>query len=87
MDIRPYVTLSRFELDSKSYIFKENDKIISLTNLFQYSLSTEILSEWEIEFILPHLARNFQINTRNKLIAKCLLTFSHYTTPDLEYGS
>ena len=59
MDIHPYVTLSRFELDSKSYIFKENDKIISLTNLFQYSLSTEILSEWEIEFILPHLARNF----------------------------
>ena len=40
MDIYPYVTLSRSELDAKSYIFIENDKIISLTNLFQYILST-----------------------------------------------
>ena len=55
----------------------ENDKI-SLTNLFQHLLSAEILSEWKIEFILPYLVRNFQINARNKLTAKCLLTFSHY---------
>ena len=41
----------------------------------------------KIEFILPHLVRNFQINTRNKLTAECLLTFSHYTRPHLEYGS
>ena len=39
---------------SKSYIFMENDKIISLTNLFQHLLSVEILSEWNIEFILPY---------------------------------
>ena len=51
----------------------ENNKIISLTNLFQ--LSAEILSEWKIEFILPYLVRNFQINARKKLTANCLLTF------------
>ena len=34
--------------DSKSYIFKEN-KIISLTNLFQQYIKN--LSEWEIEFL------------------------------------
>ena len=51
----------------------ENDKINSLTDLFQNLLSAEILSEWKIEFILPHLVRNFQINARNKKIAKCLL--------------
>ena len=33
----------------------ENDKIISLTNLFQHLLFAEILSEWEIEFMLPYL--------------------------------
>ena len=27
------------------------------------------------------------MNARNKLTAKCLLTFSHYTRPLLEYGS
>ena len=54
----------------------ENDKI-SLTNLFQHLPSAEILSEWKIEFILPYLVRNFQINAREKLTAKCLLTFSH----------
>ena len=31
--------------------------------------------------------RNFQINARNKLTAKCFLTFSHYTRPHLQYGS
>ena len=51
----------------KSYIFMENDKISSLRNLFQYLLSTEILSERKIEFILPYLVRNFQISARNKL--------------------
>ena len=65
----------------------ENDKIISLTNLFQRLLSAEILSERKIEFILPYLVRNFQVNARNKLTPKCLLTFSHYTRPHLEYGS
>ena len=33
----------------------ENDKIISLTNLFQHLLSAGVLSEWKIEFILPCL--------------------------------
>ena len=56
----------------------ENDKM-SLRNLFQHLLSAEILSERKIEFILPYLVRNFQINARGKLTAKCLLTFSHYT--------
>ena len=44
----------------------ENDKI-SLTNLFQHLLSAEIFSEGKIEFLLPYLVRNFQINARNKL--------------------
>ena len=37
----------------------ENDKIIPLTNLTQHLLSAEILSEWETEFILPYLVRNY----------------------------
>ena len=36
---------------SKSYIFMESDQIMLLANLFQHVLSTEILSEWKIEFI------------------------------------
>ena len=63
----------------------ENGKI-SITNLFQHLLSEEILSERKIEFILPNLVGNFQTNARNKLTAKCLLTFSHYVRPHLEYG-
>ena len=55
----------------------ENDKI-SLTILFQHLLSAEILSKRKIEFILPYLVRNFQINARDKLTARCILTFSHY---------
>ena len=55
----------------------ENDKI-SLTNLFQHLLSAEILSERKIEFMLPYLVRNFQINAKDKLTGKCLLTFSYY---------
>ena len=51
-----------------------NDKINSLSNPLQYLLSAIILSECKIEFILLHLMMNFQINARNKLIAKCLLT-------------
>ena len=87
MDIHPYVIQSRSELGSKSYIFMENDKIISLTNLFQHLLSAEILSQLKIEFILPYLVINFQINANNKLTTKCLLTFSHYTKPCHECGS
>ena len=87
MDIHPYLIQSRSELRSKSYIFTENDKIISLTNLFQHLISAEILSELKIEFILPYLVRNFQINAKNKLTTKCLLTFFHYTMPHLENGS
>ena len=45
MDIHQHVTQSRSELGLKCYIFMENDKIISLTNLFQHLLSAEILSE------------------------------------------
>ena len=45
MDIHPYVIQPRFELGSQSYIFIDNDKIISLTNPFQYLLSLELLSE------------------------------------------
>ena len=65
MDIHPYLIQSRSELGSKSYLFVENDKIISLTNLFQHLVSAEILSEWKIEFILPYLVTNFQTNARN----------------------
>ena len=72
MGIHPYVIQSKSELGSKSYIFMENDKIILLTNLFQHLLSAEILYESKIEFILPYLVRNFQINARNKLTTKCL---------------
>ena len=45
MDNHPYGIQSKTQLGSKGYIFMENDKIISLTNLFQHLLSTEILSE------------------------------------------
>ena len=44
------------------------------------------LSEWKIELVLTYLVRNFQMIARNKLTAKCLLSFSHYTRPHLEYG-
>ena len=55
----------------KKLYFHGNHKIIiSLTNLFKYLLSEEILSEWKIEFILPYLVRNSQINAWNKLTAK-----------------
>ena len=43
MDIHSYVIQSRSKIKKKSYIFIENDKIISLTNSFQHS--PEILSE------------------------------------------
>ena len=45
MDIYPHVIQSRSDLGLKSYIFIENDKIISLTDLFQHLLSAETLSE------------------------------------------
>ena len=73
----------RSELGSKSYIFIKNDKIISLTNLFQHLLFAEILLELKIESILAYLVRNFQINARNKLTTKCLLTFFHYKLASL----
>ena len=41
MDIPPYVIQSRSKLSSKSYIFMEYDKIISLTNLLQHLLSAK----------------------------------------------
>ena len=50
-----------------------NNKIISLKNLFQHLLSAGILSEWNTEFTLSYLVRNFQINRRNKAITKYLL--------------
>ena len=45
MDIHPYIIQSRSELGSKNYIFMENDKIISPTDLFQHLPAAEILSE------------------------------------------
>ena len=86
-EIRPYVIQFRSKLRSKSYIFIEKDKIISVTKLFQHLLSAEILSEWKFKFKLPYLVRYFKINARNKLTTKCLLKSSHYTRPHLEYGS
>ena len=65
----------------------KNNKIILLANLFQHLLSAEILSERKIELILLYLVNNFQINSRKKLTAKCLLTFSNYKRPHLKYGS
>ena len=56
----------------------ENDKSISLTNLFQHLLSAEIY--------VPYLVLNLIIKASNKLTVKCLLAFSHYTRPQLEYG-
>ena len=63
----------------------ENDKTNSLKNLFQYLLSSKTLSEVKFEFLSPDLVRNFQINGKNKAIAKCLLTFSRYAKLLLEY--
>ena len=45
MDIHQYAIQFSPELGSKSYIFTENNKIISLANLLQYLLSAEVLSE------------------------------------------
>ena len=78
--------LSRPELGSQSYIFMENDKIVSVTDLFQHLLSAEIYLNEKLNLHFTYLVRNFQINARNKQTAKCLLTFSHYTRPHLEYG-
>ena len=55
----PYVTLSRSELGSKSSIFMGNDKIISLTNLFQHLLSPEKLPKWKIKFIFYIFSEKF----------------------------
>ena len=47
----------------------ENDKIISLTNLFQHPVLAEILSELKFEFVLPYLVRNFQINVSPNILS------------------
>ena len=43
-----------------------NDKIISLTNLFQHLLSAEIYLNEKLNIYFTYLVRNFQINARNK---------------------
>ena len=43
------------------------------------------LSEWKIEFIFYIISEKFS-NQCKEQIAKCLLTFAHYTRPHLEYG-
>ena len=61
-----YDIYSRSELGSKSYIFTENDKIISHTNLFQHLLSVEIYLNEKLNLYFTYLVRSFQINARNK---------------------
>ena len=51
----------------------ENDKIISLTNLFYiYYISAEIYLIEKTEFILSYLVRNFKINAKHNQRAKYL---------------
>ena len=51
----------------------ENDKIISLTNLFHiYYISAEIYLIEKIEFILSYLVRNFKISAKHNQRAKYL---------------
>ena len=50
----------------------ENDKIISLTNLFHIHIFVEVYLIEKTEFILSYLVRNFQISASNKLRAKYL---------------
>ena len=45
------------DLESKFYIFMDNFKTISLTNLFQRLYICRNLPEWKIKFILLYLAR------------------------------
>ena len=54
----------------------ENDKIVSLINLFQHLLSAEIYLTEKLNLYFTYLVRNFQINARNRITAKCLLTSS-----------
>ena len=54
----------------------ENDKIVSLVNLFQHLLYAEIYLIEKLNLYFTYLVRNFQINAKNKLTAKCLLTSS-----------
>ena len=83
MDIHLDVIQSRFELGSKSHIFMENDKIISLLNLFNIYCLQKFCPNEKLNL---YIERNFQINARNKLAAKCLLTFSHDKRSHLEYS-
>ena len=60
----------------------ENDKINSLTNLFQYLLSAGILSEWKIEFALPYLVMNSAVEISfdqvvGHLIIHCMSLMVH----------
>ena len=64
----------------------ENDKINSLKNLFQYLLSAEILSEWKIEFTLPHFSKRFPNQCKVQTNSKVPSNFSHYTRSHLKYG-
>ena len=50
---------------SRSYIFKEN-KIISLTNLFQQYIKN--LSEWEIEFLYYREKRSNAYKVRKSVL-------------------
>ena len=54
----------------------ENDKIVSLINLFQHLLSAEIYLTEKLNLYFTYLVRNFQINARNRITAKCLPTSS-----------
>ena len=49
---------------SRSYIFKEN-KIISLTNLFQQYIKNS--SEWEIEFLSTYYREKAQMHIDQKI--------------------
>ena len=64
----------------------ENDKILSLTNLFQHLLSVEICLNEKLNLYFRYLVKNFQINARKKPTEKFLLTLSSYTRGHLEYG-
>ena len=69
-----HLTRLKLELDSKSYMFMENDYIISTTNLFQHlHICKNYLNEILNLYYISYLVRNFQIIARNKLRAKCLL--------------
>ena len=81
MNIHPYAIESRSELGSKSYIFIKNDKIISLTNLFQHFLFAKLLSEWKIEFILPYIRSHLEYDTSTYVKNVALGTLLRFEAP------